>query len=638
MQELVRTASAATESVPIDHGGPVDRPFEPFPYSARERSIIDRFEAVARRFSTRVAVSDCARSLTYADLATLTDRIADATAAAAADRPGPVAILLPRDVHFPAAMLGVLATGRCFVALDASSPAERNRLIAEQSGAAAVVSAGDLASLVRTVFPQGLPVVDIETIGDAESRKPISRPTSDDIACIVYTSGSTGRPKGAYHNHRNLLQDVMQQTNALHLDAEDRLSLLDSPAGIGEIRQMLRTLLNGASLHILPPLELQPAGLVREIRARGITICRLVPALLRRIVEGLGPDQRLESVRVVSLVAQRIDWSDFDVIRRHFSPKAFLILSFGATETGGNLCHWFVDERLRATSPRLPVGRILPDVRVTIADEDGRTVADGDIGEFIVASRYVALGYWREPDLTARAFTVDPADPKTRIFKTGDMGRKRPDGLLEFIGRRDQQIKLRGHRIEIGEIEAALGGCPGVEDAAVVVRRDDAGLSRSLAAYVEPSPGVQGLLPRDLLSMLMQRLPRYMVPATLRVVDELPRLPNLKVDRVELARIDAARATQMVNPTDDPVIAEVAGIFETVLGTTGATPDDNVASLGGDSLQAVKVAIELETRFRIAIPADIFESTQTIGELARWIATRQIDARATQVVKKKSVA
>ena len=167
MQELVRTASAATESVPIDHGGPVDRPFEPFPCSALERSIIDRFEAVARRFSTRVAVSDCARSLTYADFATLTDRIADATAAAAADRPGPVAILLPRDVHFPAAMLGVLATGRCFVALDASSPAERNRLIAEQSGAAAVVSAGDLASLVRTVFPQGLPVVDIETIGDA---------------------------------------------------------------------------------------------------------------------------------------------------------------------------------------------------------------------------------------------------------------------------------------------------------------------------------------------------------------------------------------------------------------------------------------------------------------------------------------
>jgi amino acid adenylation domain-containing protein len=638
MQELVQIASAACESLPIDHGGPVDRPFEPFPYSARERSIIDRFEAVARRFSTRVAVSDCARSLTYADLATLTDRIAAATAAAAADRPGPVAILLPRDVHFPAAMLGVLATGRCFVPLDASSPTERNRLIAEQSGAAAVVSAGNLASWVRTVFPQGLPVVDIETIGDAESRKPISRPTSDDIACIVYTSGSTGRPKGAYHNHRNLLQDVMQQTNALHLDAEDRLSLLDSPAGIGEIRQMLRTLLNGASLHILPPLELQPAGLVREIRARGITICRLVPALLRRIVEGLGPDQRLESVRVVSLVAQRIDWSDFDVIRRHFSPKAFLILSFGATETGGNLCHWFVDERLRATSPRLPVGRILPDVRVTIADEDGRPVADGDIGEFIVASRYVALGYWREPDLTARAFAVDPADPKTRIFKTGDMGRMRPDGLLEFIGRRDQQIKLRGHRIEIGEIEAALGRCPGVEDAAIVVRRDDAGLPRSLVAYVEPSPGVQGLLPRDLLSMLMQRLPRYMVPATLRVVDELPRLPNLKVDRVQLARIDAARAAQMVNPIDDLVIAEVASIFEAVLGTTGATPDDNVASLGGDSLQAVKVAVELETRFRIAIPVDIFESTQTIGELARWIATRQIDARAIQVVKKKSVA
>ena len=245
----------------------------------------------------------------------------------------------------------------------------------------------------------------------------------------------------------------MQQTNTLHLNAEDRVALLYSPTVIGAIREIMMTLLNGASLHILPPQELQPAGLVREIRARGITVCRLVPALLRRMAEVLGPDRRLDSVRVAGLGSQRVDWSDFDLFRRHFSPEAFLIVGIGATECGGNFCHWFVDERLRATSPRLPIGRILPDAKVTIADEGGRQVVDGDIGELVVASRYVALGYWGDPDLTARSFTVDPADPKTRIFKTGDMGRMRPDGLLEFIGRSDQQIKLRGHRIEIGEIE-----------------------------------------------------------------------------------------------------------------------------------------------------------------------------------------
>jgi non-ribosomal peptide synthetase component F len=146
-----------------------------------------------------------------------------------------------------------------------------------------------------------------------------------------------------------------------------------------------------------------------------------------------------------------------------FLPKTFLPL-FGSTECG-IFAHGFADTRLRAAGGRLPVGRVLLDVRVTIEGDDGRPVSDGEVGEFVLASRYLALGYWRDPDLTARAFAVDPADPKTRIFKIGDTGRMRPDGLLEFIGRKDQQIKLRGHRIEIGEIGAALGGCPGVEDA-----------------------------------------------------------------------------------------------------------------------------------------------------------------------------
>jgi fengycin family lipopeptide synthetase E len=618
------------ECLPIDHGGPVDRPFEVFPSSALERSIIDRFGPTARRFSSRVAVSDTVRQLTYAELASLADRIAVATAASVAERPGPVAILLLRDVYFPAAMLGVLAAGRGYVPLDASNPIERNRLIATQSGAAAVVTAGELAGRVRAIFPPELPVVDIETC--AAANPPAVRSAPDDLAFIVYTSGSTGQPKGAYHNHRNLLHDVMQQTNTLHVAPDDRVALLYSPAVIGAIREIMMTLLNGASLHILPPQDLQPAGLVREIRARGITICRTVPTLLRRIAEVLDADQRLDSVRIVGLGSQRVDWSDVDGVRRVFSPDTQLIVGIGATECGGNFCHWFVDERLRATSRRLPIGRVLPDARVTIADDDGRPVADGEIGELVVASRYVGLGYWRDPDLTATVFAADQTDSGTRILRTGDMGRRRPDGLLEFVGRRDQQIKLRGHRIEIGEIEFALADCGGVEDVAVVVRRDAAGLPRSLIAYIEAKAGAP-LLPRDLRSMLTARLPRYMIPASFHVVDELPRLPNLKIDRSRLVRNDAAQAARMIDPIADPLIGDVVQIFERVLGPVGATPDDNLSSLGGDSLQAVRVAVDLEAWFRIEIPAAVFESTQTIRELAGWIAAQRtsqstrVDAR-----------
>jgi non-ribosomal peptide synthetase component F len=316
-----------------------------------------------------------------------------------------------------------------------------------------------ISQVLYAQYFEDLPIVDLETIGAAECRLPT--PTPDDLALIVYTSGSTGSPKGACHNHRNLLHDVMQQTNTLHLNEEDRVALLYSPAVIAAIREILMTLLNGASLHILSPQKLQPAGLVREIRARGITICRTVPVLLRRVTEALGSNERLDSVRVVGLGSQRVDWSDFDVFRRHFPAEAFLIAGIGATECGGNYCHWFVDDRLRGTGLRLPIGRILPDANVTIVGDDGHPVAIGEVGEFVVPSRYVALGYWHNPDLTARAFMVDPGDPKTRIYKTGDMGRMRSDGLLEYVGRNDQQIKLRGHRIEIGEIELALGECAG---------------------------------------------------------------------------------------------------------------------------------------------------------------------------------
>src|SRR5215208_4167836 len=498
--------SCKPEILPIDHGGPVHRPFEPFPPSALDGSIVDRFEYIARRFATRLAVSDCVRNFTYAELAALVERIADATAAAVADRTGPVAILLPADAFFPAALLGVLATGRGYVPLDPTVPIARNRMIAMQSGIAAVVSAGDDVSAIRAAMRTKIPVVDIDALGNFAGRR--QRPAAHDLACIIYTSGSTGTAKGVYQNHRNVLHHVMLQSQMMHLNHEDRLTLARSPAAIGATRDVLFALLNGASLHVLPPLDLQPDGLVREIQSRKITIYRSAPTLMRRIAEVLDPDQRFDSVRLVMLVSERVEWDDYDIFRQVFSPEAFLLVTFGSTECP--VARWFVDESLRATSTRLPAGRILPDRVVSIVDEQGNQVADGEIGEFVVASRYMALGYWRDPKATVQVFAVDPFDPEIRIFKTGDLGRRRSDGLIEFVGRKDHQIKLRGHRIEPEEIERALAGCDDVSDAVVVVRRNDVGEPRSVAAYVELRPDGRPLRPRDLTATLARQLPSYM--------------------------------------------------------------------------------------------------------------------------------
>lgn len=611
----------------LDYGGPIDRPFEAFPESAVDASIVDRFEAIAQRFPDRLAIQGQSNSITYRELGVLVARIGAATEAVTSSRTGPIGIFLGRDTRYPAAMLGVLSAGGAYVALDADHPVERNRTIAEQAGIRAIVSAGVAAAQAATLLPSPVPIIDIDALVDSPTPRSAIRPAATDLGYIYFTSGSEGIPKGVPHSHRNMLQMILQYTNALHLGPEDRLTLVYPPGNAAASRDIFAALLNGASLHFLSPADLQPEGLVREIQARGITIYHSTPGLLRRLADALGADERLDSVRIASLGGDRVEWRDIDMCRRMFSRDVHLYMALTSTESHLR-CHWFIDNALRHTTPRPPVGRPLPNRTLSIVDDVGKPVADGEVGEILIKSRFIAGGYWNAPDLTAAAFTRDRSDASMVTFKTGDFGRLRPDGLIEFIGRKDHQIKLHGYRIDIGEVEGALRGCPGVQDAVVVVRRNDADLPRSLAGYVEPCSGGDGLSRRDLMSMLKKRLPLYMIPATLNIVDQLPRLPTLKIDRIRVAQLDATRVVEMVNPIDDPLIAELVKIFESVLGNVGATAEDNVSSLGGDSLQAVKVALELEKHFGVVVPANVFESIQTIRELARWLAVHKASPKA----------
>jgi len=226
-----------------------------------------------------------------------------------------------------------------------------------------------------------------------------------------------------------------------------------------------------------------------------------------------------------------------------------------------------------------------------------------------------------------RAFPTDATDARMRVIKTGDRGLSRSDGLIELVGRKDLQTKLRGHRIYPSEIERALRDYVGVSDAAIVVRMNKSGVPRCLVAYVELQKTGRGLPSQDIIAMLERSLPVYMIPSAIFAIDQLPRLPSLKLDRSRLQEIDSERMKGAAGGWDDPLLREVARIFEQVIGIAGAMPDDNVASLGGDSLQAVNIALELETRFRVAIPTEIFKGMLAIRELAQWIVSHNPAAR-----------
>ena len=586
-----------------------------FPEGAIEGTLTDRFRAIAHRYGDRLAVSDGATSLTYAELAALAGSIGAQTAKAAAGKPGPVGILLANDARYPAAMLGVLITGRAFIPLDADAPAERNRQIAQHAGAAAVISAGPGAS-AATMFGD-IAHIDIERLEATPWPEGAVGPRPEDVAWIIYTSGSTGWPKGVYQNHRNCLHDLRQAANGLSLNSEDRLAVVSSPSLISGARNVLSGLMTGASLHILSPVALQPAGLVREIRRRGITVLRMVPALFRLVVEVLPDGERIESVRLVYFSGDRIEWSDVEAVRRCFPPQASLVIALGSTEASTNYAEWIVDPALGESGPRVPAGRPLPDRAVRLVDDDGEPVADGEIGEFEVRSRFVALGYWNDPELTAQTFRRDPADHLSRNLRTGDLGRKRSDGLFEHLGRKDRQIKLRGHRIEPEEIESTLRRCAGVKDAAIVSR------GAALVAYCELKPGISGLLPRHIATMAARTLPRTMTPAAIIILEHLPRLANLKIDRVRLAEIDDEGRDAEPHGFDDPTIREIGSVFETILGVAAATPDDNVASLGGDSIQALEILVALELHFGTTIPPELFQTAPSIRDLAEWLAVEK---------------
>jgi amino acid adenylation domain-containing protein len=616
------------DDYPIDFGGPVDRPFDAFPRSALDGSIVDRFEMIVQRFPDRLAIQDHSGFITYRDLARLAWSICAAIVSEAAGRQGPIAILLNNDARYIAAILGVLGAGRSYVPLDPSAPHERNRLIAMQAGVCAVVCDRVLSKPLSGRLPPSMTIVEIDLLAPAAPRSDIRlRPAG--IASIIFTSGSTGKPKGVAVSHRAVLHDVLQYTNTFHITPDDRVSMLYLAATSAGTRDIFGSLLNGASLHMMSPADLQTAGIVKELRARGVTVYHSVPGLLRRVVGGLGAGERLESVRIAHLSGARIEWRDIDACRRAFSRDVFVYVCLGSGESAYMYCHWFVDDSVRQTNVQPPVGRPTPDRTVMIVDQTGNRVVDGEVGEIWIKSRYIAECYWRAPKLTNSAFARDESDPLARVFRTGDLARRRSDGLIEFVGRKDRQVKLHGHRIEPGEVESALRDCQGVRDAAIHVRRNNDGVPTCLVAYVVPQPTVCGLLPRDVLRSVSQRLPKHMVPSQAVFIDELPQLPGLKVDLARLAAIDAGRAKmarQEQSATRALTDAErwLIALWKKVLKLAySPSLQDNFFELGGDSIASAELISAIEERFSCQLPLEAFFQCPTVATLYELVEEQQ---------------
>jgi non-ribosomal peptide synthetase component F/acyl carrier protein len=615
---------------PLDWNGPASRIFTRFRDQDLDRPIIDHLERVARRHPNRIAVTDSDISLSFKELWDGLSGLAETIAAET--RPGDlIGILLPTCSMYPLAIMACLAAGRPFVALDPHYPGNWLVQVLQDARPALIIAREDVLKAVDSVAPTAC-VIHLDHLPQAARKgwRPMELGV-DQPACVMFTSGSTGRPKGIVNSQRNLLQRVAQSINAAHVNAEDRFLTLASLSTIVGLRDTITALLAGASVHLLDPQRTGAREILNVIRAEGITILFSFPALLRSVI-AYGGEQAGDALRLVRVGGDTTLWSDIDLLRAWLGPEPAIQLIYAATEAP--MMQWFVDDSCRADDARIPIGYPLPGNRLALIDEYGRNTLPGEVGELVVASPYVALGLWIDGRCVPGSIESRGAPPG-RLFRTGDLVRQRRDGLLERIGRKDRQVKIRGARVDLEGVEAVLRQHPMVRDVAVLARpainTNSADGEASLVAYVSLRDGASvGILDdlKDTLDDLkewMRSAPASMRPGRLYLIPKIPRLPSSKPDLRALMALDSvnvqnerakvAAAAEAGPAGGDGIAQTVARVWQEVLQVPVGGPEDDFFNAGGDSLKAIKFILDLERALGLELSLTLITEAPKFGKL-----------------------
>jgi amino acid adenylation domain-containing protein len=595
-------------------------PFVEFPREALNGSITDRFDEQVESQPDRIAVRATSGQWTYRELQATTNRVARAVLTTIGPASTGVALLCDHDAPMIAAVLGVLKAGKAYVPIDLSFPAARMAFLLEDSQASALVTDERNRTLAQELSGGKVPVI---TVGDKAAGEETDIPAvaPDDLAYILHTSGSTGQPKGVMQSHRNALHHIRVYTNRLRIGPADRLTSL-APYGFdAAVQDVFGALLNGATLCLFNVREQSLDFLASWLVEEGITIYHSTPTVYRYLMHDLDGHQ-LDGIRLVVLGGEKVVPADIELYKRHFSPDCFFINGLGLTESTVTL-QYVIDKEVEVTQPSVPVGYPVDDTEILLLDECGEEVARNEVGELVIRSPYVALGYWRRPELTAAAFQTDSVRHDRRIYRTGDLARRRSDEAIEFVGRKDLQTKIRGHRIEVAEVEHHLLASPDIAEA-VVVAREVTEDERQLVAYVVPKKG-RTTSATELHQLLRARLPEYMIPAAFVTLTAMPLTPNGKVDRGALPspQRDPKRPPHTFVPPRTSVEIRLAQIWEELLGVGPVGIRDDFFELGGHSLLAVRLFAEIETAIGKRLPLSTLLQRTTIERLAEAVAQQQ---------------
>lgn len=639
LDSLLRTPDAPTPSLtllPASERHQVEA-WQSGPTQKAPHDVVHRlFERQASRTPAAVALVCDDDSLTYAELDDRANRLAHHLVAHGVVADALVAVCLDRSIQLMVSVLAILKAGAAYLPLDRAWPALRRQSVLEASGADLLLTdehatAFGGAAHIPTIDPTRLDLRSQPGTAPAPGRA-----SPESLAYVLFTSGSTGRPKGVAMPHRALVNLLAWQARCM---PEAARTLQFASLGFDvSFQEIFSTWLSGGMLVLIADsVRMDPSALLSTLERHGVERLFLPVVMLGHLADAAEASHRVPGgLRHVIVAGEQLRITP--TIRRFFSRLSACRLwnHYGPTET-----HVATGSLLPSDPfswPELPpIGRPIDNTQVYVLDRNMQPLPHGVAGDLWIGGAAVARGYWRRPDLTAERFIPDPfvGTPHALLYRSGDRGRWRSDGQLEFLGRTDDQVKIRGQRVELGEIEAVLAAHPGVRTAAVSVR-SGAGTHQTLVAFVACLPG-EAPRSADLRTWLRSRLPDVMVPADIVMLPELPVNANGKVDRRALAGIASQwqRAMQPIPVAGMPtgpvggedadasptlLEAELTRIWQRLFECEAIDPAADFFQLGGDSLLAVQMAVELERLLGRPIPIATLFAAPTIQSLAQTLA------------------